>query len=172
MSQPRTDEEPTDANHGAWIPFLIRKRRFAEVIILAWQDVEDLVDQMTIKEFRLMLVPKKMDARVDLIRNNIGFQVKLKFLGDGGILSKTDLMTIQEFAKERNDLFHGDVFKHRPYLAITEVEKMRLMGLASKASQIALNRCVGVWYDEGTNDLGNKEIPNPFINRDATEGPA
>jgi hypothetical protein len=29
------------------------------------------------------------------------------------------------------------------------------------ASQIAQNRGFGVWYDEGTNDVGNKDIPKP-----------
>ncbi len=35
------------------------------------------------------------------------------------------------------------------------------MDLAGKASQIAMNRTIGVWTDEGTGDLGNKGIPQP-----------
>ena len=74
-----SDEEPTEADHGAWIPFLIRKGRFTECIILAWQEVEDMVDQMTVQEFELLLTPEKQDPQVDILRDNVGFGVKLKF---------------------------------------------------------------------------------------------
>jgi len=36
------------------------------------------------------------------------------------------------------------------------------MDLAGKASQIAMNRTIGVWTDEGTGDLGNEGIPQPY----------
>jgi hypothetical protein len=35
------------------------------------------------------------------------------------------------------------------------------MDLAGKASQIAMNRTIGVWIDKGTGDLGNKGIAQP-----------
>ena len=35
------------------------------------------------------------------------------------------------------------------------------MDLAGKASQIAMNRTIGVWTDESTGDLGNKGIAQP-----------
>ncbi len=156
-----SEESPTDVDHGAWIPFLKRKRRFAECMILAWQEVEDKIDQMTVQEFELLYAPDKEDPRVDILRDNVGFQHKLKFLKDMGRLSANDTTTIQEFAKERNKLFHGNVFSARHPISMPEEEKTHLMDLASKASQIAVNRGFGIWFDEGTGDLGNKNVPKP-----------
>jgi hypothetical protein len=45
--------------------------------------------------------------------------------------------------------------------AVPEKEKTRLMELAKKASQIVVNRGFGVWVDEGTGDVGNKNVPKP-----------
>jgi hypothetical protein len=152
------EEQPTEIDHGAWIPFLIRKKRFAECMILAWQEVEDKVDQMTVQEFKLSYLPDKKDARVDLLRDNIGFQNKLKFLKLMDRLSDNDISIIQKFVEERNKLFHGYVFGDRSLLVIPEEEKNHLMGLASKASQIVTNRAFGVWVDEGTGDMGNANV--------------
>lgn len=143
------------------IPFLIRKRRFAECMILAWQNVEDMIDQMTIQEFELLCTPDKQDPRVDILRDNVGFQAKLRLLKDMGRLSVIDRDAINRFSDERNKLFHGGIFSNPSPLTIPENEKTRLMELAGKASQIVLNRGFGVWFDEGTGDLGNKDIPKP-----------
>ncbi len=154
-------EGPADIDHGAWIPFLVRKRRIAECIILAWQNVEQMVDQMTVQEFDLLYFPEKEDPRVDIIRDEVSFQPKLRFLKNMGRISEEDHATIQEFSRERNKLFHGNVFTSRHPVSISEEEKTRLMELAKNASQIALNRCFGVWSDEGTGDIGNKGLPKP-----------
>jgi hypothetical protein len=152
-----SDESPTDVDQGAWIPFLVRKRRFAECMILAWQDVEYGVDQMTIQEYGLRYLPEKIDPRVDILRDNVGFRVKVNFLKEACRLSSTDAKTIHEFADERNKLFHGNVFSSPHPIAISEDEKTRLMKLARQASQIALNRGFGVWFDVGTGDIENKD---------------
>ncbi len=154
-----SDEGPGE--NEAWISFLVRKRRFTECVILAWQSVEDLVNQMTVQEFDLLYYPSKADPRVDIILDEVRFPSKLKFLKTMGRISEKDHMTIQEFSRERNKLFHGNIFTSRHPVAISEEEKTRLMDLASKASQIAANRCLGVWTDEGTGDLGNKNVPRP-----------
>lgn len=130
-------------------------------MLLGWQSVEDGVDQMTIQEFELLLYPRKTDPRVDMIRNNVGFRVKLRFLMRMGRISNVDRKAILEFEKERNALFHGDIFTSLHPIALPEAEKTRLMELTGKASQIASNRTIGVWTDEGTGDLGNKNTPQP-----------
>ncbi len=127
MNRTLGDEIPKDIDHGVWIPFLIRKRRFAECMILAWQDVEYMVDQMTIQEYGLLYLPEKQDPRVDILRDNVGFRVKLNFLKDRGRLSSSDTRMIHEFANERNKLFHGNVFTSPHPMAIPEEEKTRLM---------------------------------------------
>ena len=128
-------------------------------MLLGWQSVEDNVDQMTVQEFELLLYPRKTDPRVDMIRENVGFRVKLRFLRKMGRISKVDRSAILEFEKERNALFHGDIFTSLHSIALPEAEKARLMELAGKASQIASNRTIGVWTNEGTGDVGNKSIP-------------
>jgi hypothetical protein len=145
----------------AQIPFLARSRRFADCMILAWQEVEDKVDQMTVQEFGLFYVPEKRDPRVDLLRDNIGFQQKLKFLRTRIRFSRNDIKTIQEFAQERHKLVHGNIFTSRHPVAVNEQEKTRLMDLALRASQISTNRVFRVWVDEGTGDAGNKNEPHP-----------
>lgn len=120
-----------------------------------------MVDQMTVQEFELLLTPQKQDPRVDVLRDNVGFEAKLKFLKDTGRLSAIDTGTIKKFSTERNKLFHGGVFTNRSPLVIPEGERTSLMELAREASQIALNRAFGVWLDESTGDLGNKGTPKP-----------
>jgi hypothetical protein len=156
-----SDDQPTAEDHGAVLPFLIRKRRFAEVMILAWQSVEDLVDQMTVQEFDLFYAPDKEDPRVDILRDRVGFETKLKFLKEMGRLSSNDTRTISDFALERHKLFHGYVFSNHSPGTIPEDEKTRLMNQAGRASQITTNRGFGTWYDEGTGDIGNKDVPKP-----------
>ncbi len=148
-------ESPT--GNEACIPFLIRRRRFAECMILAWQNVEYMIDQMTIQEYELHYLPDKLDPRVDMLRESVGFRVKLNFLRDAGRLSPNDARTIHEFADERNKLFHGNVFTSPHPAAIGVEQKTRLMNLAGKASQISLNRGFGVWFDEGTEDVENRD---------------
>ena len=106
-----SDELPNEGE--SWMAFFIRNRKFAECMILGWQSVEDLVNQMTVQEFDLLYLPKKEDPRTDIIRENVGFRIKLRFLKDMGRLSQPDYNTIQDFHEERNKLFHGDVW-HLP----------------------------------------------------------
>lgn len=158
MTSSLSDEKPNEAVHETYMAFYIKKRKFAECMILGWQLVEYYVNQMTLQEFDLPYLPKE-EPRTDIIRENVGFQTKLKFLKDMGRLSQPDYNTIQDFQKERNKLFHGNFFYHPS--AMPEKEKTRLMELANSASQIVVNRGFGVWVDEGTGDIGNKNVPEP-----------
>ena len=154
-----SDERPQE--NESMMTFLVRKRRFAECMILGWQSVEDIVDQMTVQEFDLLYYPDKTDPRVGIIRDEVRFPSKLRFLKTMGRISERDYVTIQEFSRERNMLFHGNIFSSRHPVAIPEEEKTRLMHLAKDASQILTNRGFGVWTDEGTGDLGNENMPRP-----------
>jgi hypothetical protein len=138
--------------------FYRRKRKFAECMILGWQSVENIVNQMTLQEFDLPYLSKE-EPRTDIILENVGFRTKLRFLKDMGRLSRPDCKTILDFYDERNKLFHGNFFYHPS--AMPEEEKTRLMELANRASQIVVNRGFGVWVDEGTGDIGNKNVPKP-----------
>lgn len=155
-----SDELPNEAIHETWMAFYVRKRKFAEGMILGWQLVEDMVNQMTVQEFGLPYLPKG-EPRTDIILENVGFQTKLKFLKDMGRISHLDYNTIHDFQKERNKLFHGDVFGIYHLTAVSEKEKTRLIELASRTSQIVVNRGFGVWVDEGTGDTGNRNVPRP-----------
>jgi len=155
-----SDELPNEAVHESWMAFYIRKRKFAECMILGWQSVEEFVNQMTVQEFHLSYLPEEK-PRADLIRDYVGFQTKLKFLKDMARLSQSDCKTILDFQRERNKLFHGNAFASYHPTAVPEKEKTRLMELANRTSQIVVNRTVGVWFDEGTGDMGNKNVPKP-----------
>ena len=96
----------------------------------------DCIDQMTIQEFELLLYPRKTDPRVDMLRDDVGFRVKLRFLMRMGRISNVDRQAILEFETERNALFHGDVFTSLHPIALPEPQKTRMMELAGKASQI------------------------------------
>ena len=148
-------------NGEAWVPFLKRTGRFTELIILAWQSVEDLVGQMTYQEFELLpLGPPVEDPRIEML-SEIPFWKKLEFLKIMGRFSNKDVAVIRKFSEERNKLFHGNVFRSPHPIAMPRAEKTRLMELASQASQITTNRGFGTWFDESTNDLGNKDTPKP-----------
>ncbi|MDG6945955.1 MAG: hypothetical protein JRM91_04775 [Nitrososphaerota archaeon] len=152
--------EDTPPAGDAWIPFLISKGRFLEVMVIAWQTVEDLVDQMTMQEFELVTVPEGDDPRVDLVRE-VGFQKKLDFLKAMGRLSAPDVTKIKEFGRARNLLFHGGVFTNPHPMTIADSEEQRMMNLAGMASRIVTNRAFGVWTQRETDDLTNENIPQP-----------
>jgi len=127
-------------------------------MILGWQDVEDKVDQRTVQEFQLFYTPENQDPRVDIIRDRINLPTKLDFLKTMGRISANDLSVIKEFQTERNKLFHGDLYSSRHPVIIAATEKTRLMELANTASKIVTNRAFGVWFEEGTVDVGNKNV--------------
>lgn len=153
-----SEDRPSDGE--SWLPFLIRKKRFLEAVVLAWQVVEDFVDQMTIQEFELLVGPEGNDPRVDMIRD-VPFGKKVDLLKTMARLSAPDKAKILEFSKERNRLFHGGVFTNPQPLTLPANERERLMKLADEASRIVANRVVGVWWQAETNDLTNKDIPRP-----------
>lgn len=153
-----SEDSPKDGE--AWMPFLKRKGRFAECMILGWQAVEDKIEQMTAQEFDLLMAPPKRDPRIDLL-NEVSFRKRVEFLKEMGRLSDSDAGIIHKFADERNKLFHGNVFTSPHPVAMPQSEKNRLMELANLASQITMDRGFGVWYDEGTGDTGNKDLPKP-----------
>lgn len=148
-------------NGEAWVPFLKRTGRFTELMILAWQSVEDLVGQMMYQEFELIPLGGPVeDPRIEMLRD-IPFWKKLDFLRIMGRFSSSDIAAIRKFSEERNKLFHGNVFTSPHPIAMPQFEKNRLMELASRASQITTNRGFGVWFDESTEDMGNKDTPRP-----------
>ena len=142
------------------VPFLIRKGRFIEAVVVAWQDVEDLVDQMVVQEFELMSVGPGEDPRVDMIRD-AGFGRKVDFLRKMGRLSEPDCAKIFEFSKARNLLFHGGVYTNPHPMTLPQAQKDRMAKIAGEASRIVTNRVFNVWWQAETNDLTNKGIPQP-----------
>lgn len=144
----------------AWIPFLVKKGRFLDVMVIAWQNVEDLVDQMAIQEFELLSAPEGQDPRVDLVRE-AGFGRKLDFLKAMGRVSTPDVAKIKEFSKARNLLFHGGVYTNPHPMTLPQKEKQRMMKLAAEASRIVTNRGFGVWSQKESDDLTNESIPEP-----------
>jgi hypothetical protein len=156
-----SEELPAEEDHRAWLPFLIRKRRFAEAMILKWQVVEGMVDQMVIDEFDLIYSPKRLDPRVDLVRESSSFPRKVAFLVDMGRLSKGDQEILIKFSEERNNLFHGFVYKSTHPVSAPETEKTRLMELARRAALVASNRAWGVWTDQESGDTGNLDTSKP-----------
>ena len=144
----------------SWMQFLMRTGRFSDCMIRGWQDVEDRINQILAQESGLVHAPWGVDTEVDRLRK-LSFEKKVKRLRKANRLSELDATTVLNFAKERHSLFHGDIFRNQNPLTISAREKVRLMELANLASQITLNRGFGVWFDESTNDLGNKNIPKP-----------
>lgn len=160
-----SDDKPIAEDQGAVISFLIRKGRFAECMIVAYQTVEDFIDQMVAQEFELLYTPKGQDPRVDYVRRTHSLDYKMGFLKKMARLSADDIQRIKSFVDERNRLFHGYVFENNSPLTTPESEKTRLMELALKASQIATDRVVGNWVAEERGDIGNKDTPQPEKSR-------
>lgn len=154
-----SDELPNEAVDKSWMAFYIRKKKFAECMILGWQSVENYINQMILQEFELPYLLKDK-PRIDFVLDH-SFPAKLELLKSRGRLSKNDKETIQKFSEERNKLFHGNFFLFYHPSAMPEEEKRRLMELANRASQIVVNRGFDVWVDEGTGDIGNKNVPKP-----------
>ena len=142
------------------VPFLIRNGRFIEAVVVAWQEVEDFVDQMVVQEFELISVGPGEDPRVDLIRD-AGFGRKVDFLKKMARLSEPDCKKIFEFSKSRNLLFHGGVYTNPHPMTMPQVQKDHMMKLAQEASRIVTNRVFNVWWQAETNDLTNKDIQQP-----------
>ena len=126
-------------------------------MLVAWASTENIISQMIRQELALPINPKEWDEKTK--RQFKYFKSKITFLQGRNRLTAKDVEILLEFAKERNKYFHGEVFR-LDFSQIPEAGKTRLMELASKASQIATNRGFGLWYDEGTSDIENKEYQN------------
>ena len=114
---------------------------FYQSFVSIWQDVEKYVDQMTMHEFNLPSVTSGTDPRVDLLRQSVGFNKKIDFLKAMGRLSNGDVAKIREFARERNELFHGGAFVE-PSGAIPKDKRRSLIELASEVFEIIVNRAL------------------------------
>ena len=121
----------------AWLQYFRRKRRFSDLILLAWSIIEFDIDQIVADQFGLFYTDKKAQILLEL-----NFQKKLDFLKKNGVITKGEYNTFKEFKKYRNKLFHGD---EQPFFFILSDEaKDEIMDNAVKAAQLALAIGLGI----------------------------
>lgn len=113
----------------AWIPWLIKKGRYFDIMVPTWQNWEDFVGQMVVQEFDLMTVPEGEDPRISKI-HEVGFQRKLDFLKSMGRLSAPDVTKIRDFKKAKNRLLQGGVYTNPNPMTLPAAAKEPMMKLA------------------------------------------
>lgn len=82
MSKKKDHPNPKES----WIGYFRRKRRFSDLILLAWSEIEFNIDQIVAREFGLFYRDKK--ARILLEMN---FGKKLEFLKENGVITKDEV---------------------------------------------------------------------------------
>lgn len=121
----------------AWLQYFRRKRRFSDLILLAWSIVEFDIDQIVADQFGLFYTDKKAQILLEL-----NFQKKLVFLKKNGLITKDEYNTFKKFQEYRNKLFHGE---EQPFFFILSDEaKDEIMDNAVKAAQLALDIGLGI----------------------------
>ena len=121
----------------AWLQYFRRKRRFSDLILLAWSIIEFDIDQIVANQFGLFYTDKKAQILLEL-----NFQKKLDFLKKNGVITKDEYDTFKNFQKNRNNLFHGGhlLGKEQPFFfTLSDEVKDEIMDNAVKAAQLALN---------------------------------
>ena len=123
-------EDHPESNE-AWLQYFRRKRRFSDLILLAWSEIEFHIDQIVAKQFGLFYEDKKAQILLEL-----NFQKKLDFLKKNGVITKDEYDTFQKFQKYRNKLFHG---KEQPFfILLSDEARDEIMDNAVEAAQLAL----------------------------------
>ena len=128
----------------------VEEGKFGDAILIAWTQVESLINLLLLEEFGLDLLAN--DSWVDFLVGELGFEQKYKLLKDRNVFSEKEKEIITEFQHKRNNLFHADLgggFFRKFY---DDKEKRRLLDLSAAASDAALEsytRYVNKKYPSG-----------------------
>ena len=112
-----------------WMDFFQRKKRFADLILLAWGIMEFDVYQLLARELGL----DRRDRKVQSLFDRLDFEDKIQFLKKNNVFTKEEFSTIKEFKKYRNKLFHG---KDWAYFIRSEPELKQWINVATEACRV------------------------------------
>lgn len=112
----------------SWITFYRTRKRFADLILMAWIVSEYFINQLFTKQFDMYFDYPEAKILIDM-----SFEKKLQYLKKFEIFSKDEFLSIQKFQRSRNKLFHG---KNPEYMTWSDSKKEMLMDEAIEATNI------------------------------------
>jgi len=112
----------------SWIGFFRTRKRFADLILMAWITSEYSMNQLFTKQFGIHFDYPEAKILVD-----ISFSKKLEYLTKFGVFSKDECQSIKKFVELRNKLFHG---KNPEYMIWHDSKKEKIMDEAITATHI------------------------------------
>lgn len=112
-----------------------RTRRFSDLILLAWSEVEFNIDQLVARQYGLFADFAHFDKKTRFLLDT-SFQRKLEFLRDCQVINNEEVSVIKEFQEFRNRLFHGK----EPFFMLAIEDEDKIMDNAVAAARIALEK--------------------------------
>jgi hypothetical protein len=125
----------------SWLTYFRRKRRFSDLILLSWSEIEFNIDQIVAREFGLFYEDKKAQILLEM-----SFQKKLVFLKENKVITTDEYKIFKKFQEYRNRLFHGK--EHPFFLILNDEAKDEIMDNAVKAAQLSLDIGLGIPIQE------------------------
>ena len=128
-----SDDKPLQ--NESMLQFLKRKKRFYELLLCAWDQVEFDIDQLVADQYGLHgadIGNRKVKFLLDW-----PFGRKLDFLRDIGVISKRDFRAIQIFQQRRNTFSHSGGWSTT--FLMTQNEREQLMDEAVKVAQLTFD---------------------------------
>jgi len=110
----------------SWISFYKARKRFADLILMAWVTSEFFMNQLFTKQFGMYFDYPEAKILVDM-----SFEKKLQYLRKFKVFSQDEFKSIKKFQESRNKLFHG---KNPEYLTWSDSKKEKMMDEAIKAT--------------------------------------
>lgn len=124
-----TEVKDQPAPGESWMEYFRRKKRFADLILLAWSNIEFNVNQIVAGELGFFF----RDEKAASLNKMLTFDQKLRFLRENAVISKKEYSVINSFQKYRNQLFHG---KDWHYFIRNQDELDKLMDSAMEAAKV------------------------------------
>jgi len=128
------DEKPKSGE--SWMDFFYRKKKVAELILLAWSISEFDIDQLVSRQFNLSYTDEKSKFLTDMT-----FHHKLEFLKKQKALTKSQFDKVKKFKDMRNDLYHG---KNHFWFVKSEKEQEEMMKIAMSAAKVFMHALLGI----------------------------
>lgn len=121
-------------SNESWLEFFRRTRRFSDLILSAWSQIEFNIDQLVARQYDLLrYLPN--DKRIRFILDN-SFQRKLELLKDRHVITNKEASVIKKFQEYRNRLFHGK----ESFFMLPSEEEDEIMDNAIEAARITLEK--------------------------------
>jgi len=118
----------------SWMGFFYRKKKVAELILLAWAIAEFDINQLVSRQYGLFYTDKKSKFLSDMT-----FNKKLEFLKTQNALTKSQYEKIKKFQQMRNIIYHG---KNHFWFIKSEKDQEEMMKVARDAAQAFMHALI------------------------------